>query len=81
MLGPGDRTHAEATFAHAQRLGTGVRLPRLALREPVAAGPGPRCDGAYISYDGKAMPCCMVATPDRRHVGGMRCRAIYNGTF
>jgi radical SAM protein with 4Fe4S-binding SPASM domain len=32
-----------------------------------------RCDfpwrGAYFSYDGRAMPCCMVATPDRINFG------------
>lgn len=33
----------------------------------------PRCDwpwrGMYISYQGYAMPCCMVGTPDRIHFG------------
>jgi radical SAM protein with 4Fe4S-binding SPASM domain len=27
--------------------------------------------GAYISYQGQAMPCCMVATPDRIKFGDM----------
>jgi radical SAM protein with 4Fe4S-binding SPASM domain len=27
--------------------------------------------GAYISYRGDAMPCCMVSTPDRANLGNM----------
>jgi radical SAM protein with 4Fe4S-binding SPASM domain len=27
--------------------------------------------GAYVSYDGRAMPCCMVATPDRASFGNV----------
>ena len=27
--------------------------------------------GAYIAYSGEAMPCCMVATPDRVNFGSM----------
>jgi radical SAM protein with 4Fe4S-binding SPASM domain len=34
-----------------------------------------RCDwpwrGAYVAYNGEAMPCCMVATPDRVNFGNM----------
>jgi radical SAM protein with 4Fe4S-binding SPASM domain len=34
-----------------------------------------RCDwpwrGAYLSYTGEAMPCCMVSTPDRISLGNM----------
>jgi radical SAM protein with 4Fe4S-binding SPASM domain len=34
-----------------------------------------RCDwpwrGAYLSYKGEAMPCCMIATPDRLNFGDM----------
>jgi radical SAM protein with 4Fe4S-binding SPASM domain len=34
-----------------------------------------RCDwpwrGAYVAYSGEAMPCCMVATPDRANLGSM----------
>jgi MoaA/NifB/PqqE/SkfB family radical SAM enzyme len=34
-----------------------------------------RCDwpwrGAYLSYSGEAMPCCMVSTPDRISLGNM----------
>jgi len=50
-----------------------LRLPNL------APGPRPegrtRCDwprrGAYLSFEGDAMPCCMVATPDRINFGNM----------
>ncbi|MCA1670195.1 MAG: SPASM domain-containing protein, partial [Thermomicrobia bacterium] len=27
--------------------------------------------GAYLSYQGLAMPCCMVSTPDRVNFGNM----------
>jgi radical SAM protein with 4Fe4S-binding SPASM domain len=40
-----------------------------------SAGGRARCDwpwrGAYVSYAGDAMPCCMVATPDRINFGNM----------
>jgi MoaA/NifB/PqqE/SkfB family radical SAM enzyme len=51
-----------------------LRLPPLerAVEKQRAA---PRCDwpwrGAYISYRGDAMPCCMVSTPDRINFGNM----------
>ena len=40
----------------------------------MAGTPGPaRCDwpwrGAYLSWQGEAMPCCMVSTPDRLSLG------------
>ena len=53
----------------AQALGVTLRLPNLA---PRASG---RCEwpwrGAYVAYSGEAMPCCMVATPDRTNFGSM----------
>lgn len=63
--------------AAAVRLNMTLRLPNVRPREHAAGTPGrARCDwpwrGAYISYDGKAMPCCMVATPDRIHFGDMK---------
>jgi radical SAM protein with 4Fe4S-binding SPASM domain len=85
MLGEADRAHAEAVFAYARaqaaRLGIALRLPRLAPRPHAPGVPGrQRCDwpwrGAYLSYDGKAMPCCMVATPDRIHFGDMRAEGV-----
>jgi radical SAM protein with 4Fe4S-binding SPASM domain len=75
-----DRDRTEAVFnearAEAARLGVALRLPQLQPRTHAADVPGrQRCDwpwrGAYVSYDGKAMPCCMVATPDRIHFGDM----------
>ncbi len=58
----------------AQELGVKLRLPRPRIRLHPPGTPGPqRCDwpwsGAYISYDGYAMPCCMVSTPDRANLG------------
>ena len=73
-------------------------MARRAGRRPApAADPAPRrtrrarparerCDwpwrGAYVSYQGLAMPCCMVATPDRINFGNMAERgveAVWNG--
>jgi radical SAM protein with 4Fe4S-binding SPASM domain len=69
-----DHTSMQLAFdrarASAARLGVTLRLPRIAHRP----GP-PACDwpwrGAYVSYAGEAMPCCMVATPDRARLGNM----------
>jgi radical SAM protein with 4Fe4S-binding SPASM domain len=62
--------------ATAQALSFELRLPNLRPVVHPSGTPGPqRCDwpwrGAYVSYDGKAMPCCMVATPDRINFGNM----------
>ncbi|TFW31101.1 radical SAM protein [Massilia horti] len=85
MLTEADRPHAEdvfnATRAEAERLGLPLKLPRLVARVHAPDVPGPqRCDwpwrGAYVSYDGKAMPCCMVATPDRINFGDMAARGV-----
>ncbi|HLW68447.1 MAG TPA: radical SAM protein [Gemmataceae bacterium] len=62
--------------AVAEELTVDLRLPRIQPQEHPPGTPGPeRCDwpwrGAYVSYDGLAMPCCMVATPDRIHFGNM----------
>lgn len=60
--------------AAAVRAGLELRLPNLGARAPPAQ-PGGRCDwpwrGAYLSYTGEAMPCCMVSTPDRISLGNM----------
>jgi radical SAM protein with 4Fe4S-binding SPASM domain len=75
-----DPQHVEQVFAAAretaQELGVHLRLPNLRPRSyPADMSGKQRCDwpwrGSYISYDGKAMPCCMVATPDRIHFGDM----------
>jgi MoaA/NifB/PqqE/SkfB family radical SAM enzyme len=60
----------------ARALGLTLRLPSLDRREHDATVPGrSRCDwpwrGAYVSYQGFAMPCCMVSTPDRIHFGNV----------
>ncbi|MDB5761284.1 MAG: radical protein [Herminiimonas sp.] len=62
--------------ALADALGVTLRLPAIEPRRHAAAVSGrKRCDwpwrGSYISYDGQAMPCCMVATPDRINFGNM----------
>ena len=53
--------------------GVNLRLPSLQPR--ATTGAERRCDwpwrGAYISYRGDAMPCCMVGTPDRINFGNM----------
>jgi MoaA/NifB/PqqE/SkfB family radical SAM enzyme len=64
-----------AAEAAARETGVALRLPTL-RRAPLARGDGrPRCDwpwrGAYLSYAGDAMPCCIVATPDRINFGNM----------
>jgi radical SAM protein with 4Fe4S-binding SPASM domain len=55
--------------AVAAELGVDLRLPN--LKPKARRG----CDwpwrGAYIAYSGEAMPCCMVATPDRASFGNM----------
>ncbi|MFT3894221.1 MAG: radical SAM protein [Anaerolineales bacterium] len=60
--------------ATAQSLGLKLRLPRTTPRRHEPGTPGrERCDwpwtGAYISYEGYMMPCCMVSTPDRANFG------------
>ncbi len=71
----------------AETLGVELRLPRTRLRLHPAGTPGPkRCDwpwrGAYISYQGYSMPCCMVSTPDRINFGKLSeqgADALWNG--
>ena len=57
--------------AVAETLGVELRLPSLRGNGKT----GRRCDwpwrGAYVAYSGEAMPCCMVATPDRVNFGSM----------
>ncbi len=69
------RWFAEAR-AVAAALGVTLRLPN-AVPNPRPEGltGRERCDwpwrGAYIAFSGEAMPCCMVATPDRVNIGSM----------
>jgi MoaA/NifB/PqqE/SkfB family radical SAM enzyme len=82
-----DAAAVDAAFAAARdlaaRVGVDLRLPPLASdrRRPRAArAPGHAgCDwpwrGAYFSFAGDAMPCCMVSTPDRARLGN----ALHDG--
>lgn len=77
LLGePNERV--EAVFAETQRvadeLGVKLRLPKIQPSPHAPDKPGrERCDWpwerAYVSYDGRAMPCCMTSTPDRAQLG------------
>ena len=63
-----------AARSAAAELGVDLRLPHTTTRPAPPGMRGPeRCEwpwrGAYFSYDGQAMPCCMVATPDRINFG------------
>ena len=77
----------EEARAQAEALGVDLRLPRTRPRVHPPTTPGPaRCDwpwrGAYVSYQGLAMPCCMVATPDRISLGNLAesgAEAVWNG--
>jgi radical SAM protein with 4Fe4S-binding SPASM domain len=65
-----------AARAVAAELGVDLRLPRTRPKPHPPGTPGrARCDwpwtGAYVSYQGLAMPCCMVATPDRANFGNV----------
>lgn len=58
----------------AESLGIQLRLPGTTPKRHAPGTPGrERCDwpwtGAYISYEGYMMPCCMVSTPDRANFG------------
>jgi radical SAM protein with 4Fe4S-binding SPASM domain len=75
-----DPRRVAARFAEARavaaELGVTLRLPTVPPRPRPPETPGrERCDwpwrGAYLSYEGLAMPCCMVATPDRINFGNM----------
>jgi MoaA/NifB/PqqE/SkfB family radical SAM enzyme len=70
-----ERCFAAARQAAAE-LAVDLRLPSIRPRLHPPGTPGrERCSwpwtGAYISYQGLAMPCCMVGTPDRIHFGNM----------
>jgi MoaA/NifB/PqqE/SkfB family radical SAM enzyme len=86
-----DAAHIESAFAEAKSvaasLSVKLRLPHVQPRPHPPGTPGPqRCDWpwsrAYVSYQGLAMPCCIVATPDRANFGSMRdegVATIWNG--
>ncbi len=78
-----DRERVSAAFAEARTravtLGVQLRLPPLDRepRGPVACG----CDwprrGAYLTWRGEALPCCMVSTPERFRLGNMLERGVH----
>jgi len=67
-----------AARAAATETGVALRLP--SLEGEARKRSTPRCDwpwrGAYVSYRGEAMPCCMVGTPDRMNFGNMLERSV-----
>ncbi len=80
-----DPARVERYFAEAREvaraLGVDLRLPRTRPKIHPPGTPGrERCGwpwtGAYISYQGYAMPCCMVSTPDRANFGNMAAEGV-----
>ncbi len=69
-----DSVFEEARAVAAQHDFT-LRLPTIRPHPKDFPLGAKRCDwpwrGAYVSYNGDAMPCCMVATPDRINFGNM----------
>ena len=73
--------HFEEARDTAASLGVTLRLPTIHRSQDTPPKRRyPRCDwprrGAYISYNGEAMPCCMVATPDRINFGNMASEGV-----
>lgn len=76
-------SHFDSARREAAQLGIDLRLPRTVPIEHAADTPGPkRCDwpwrGAYITYQGYLLPCCMISTPDRMHLGHLDDGALAN---
>lgn len=79
--------HFARARAAAASAGIDLRLPSVRMTVHPPGTPGrERCDwpwrGAYISYQGLSMPCCMVSTPDRIHFGSVVERGlgpVWNG--
>lgn len=73
-----DAAEVERRFSAARSvaadLGVDLRLPNVRPKDPDSHR-RLRCDwpwrGAYVTYTGQAMPCCMIATPDRYAFGNM----------
>lgn len=73
LLGVDDHViavHFERARAAAHDVGIDLRLP---VPRSGSNNKSLRCDWpwtvSYIAFDGRAMPCCMVATPDRATLG------------
>lgn len=82
------KRYFDAARVAALRYGMQLRLPNLEPRIHAADVPGrARCSwpwtGAYYSFKGDAMPCCMIATPDRGTFGNVTAdsvEAVWNGS-
>lgn len=76
-LWAGSDPHVEELFQAARevagRRGVELRLPRLVEAEVSRAEGEPAChwpfESAYVTYDGKVQPCCMVMGSDRVSLG------------
>jgi radical SAM protein with 4Fe4S-binding SPASM domain len=78
-----DPERVERYFSKARALASALnfdlRLPRTEASRRGCSWP---TRGPYISYDGHAMPCCMVGTPDRVNLGNViehGIDAVWNG--
>ena len=77
------RCFGEARAAAAS-LGIALRLPSL---DTPSAGPRAQgchwpSQGAYVTFEGDALPCCMVSTADRMNMGNLLkdgAAAVWNG--
>lgn len=77
-----DSTRIGTCFAQAREraaaLGVQLRLPALESERRNATPCG--CDwpwrGAYLTFRGEALPCCMVSTPERFRLGNMLQRGV-----
>lgn len=77
----------EAARSVAAELAVDLRLPRVQPASCARRSPSRHaCDwpwtGSYVTYQGYAIPCCMIATPDRLHMGNMidhGAETIWNG--
>jgi radical SAM protein with 4Fe4S-binding SPASM domain len=86
-----DPRRVERYFAAARlvadELAVELRLPRIQPASCTQRNVGSHaCDWpwnrAYVTYQGFAIPCCMIATPDRLHMGNMiqdGVETIWNG--
>jgi radical SAM protein with 4Fe4S-binding SPASM domain len=67
-----DPARVEHWFAETRRAADELRIN---LKLPKVEKRARGCDwpwrGAYVAYSGEAMPCCMIATPDRLNFGNM----------
>jgi MoaA/NifB/PqqE/SkfB family radical SAM enzyme len=86
-LAGSDRRMVQSCFnealAVAGKLKIDLRLPHIGtLRHPGLRTATKRCDwpwrSAYFTYDGRAMPCCMIGLPGRFNFGSVAERRFLN---